>query len=470
MVDKHSPNWDQMETWDNGSGGYIGATLLAGGPGGASDPDLSVVRTLVADVDEDGKVLSGYLVEFVSEDAQESQFKEYVGQWLAGDFGNKSMLVAEYTIGYASTSAMFYAPDKPPKPVTMRLEEKLGAGKTAAEIWYCYVTVWYEGGVCVHTDNDGGVCTRERHTETTCVCIAGCYDDSDGGDDGDGCPSGGCDTGGGDSGDDDDDSDDDEDEDEEQDVTFSLSCDSSVTRGLTADCKVSLTYAEDVEEKQHTFNWSSSTGATFSMSDANGSNWKGVATETATITVAVAAEPEDFSAAATISVDPRDKYHAPSMRAEPTHSSKPRDLLGVLGWYTPFPDGNLYKPEYGPQPEEGTGPWTGSFVTGAIAGFFESELLVSDDYDERGPTYPDADSTCSSAPGNLSDTAESYYSVNTHCGTMTGFRAMNAAIVAHEREHEVGFNSCLTNTDAFIDLEAVVGSESDVANGIRTHW
>ena len=75
MVDKHSPDWDRMETWDNGSGGYIGAALLAGGLGTTSDRALSVVRTLVADVDEDGSVLSGYLVEFVSPDVRESQFK-----------------------------------------------------------------------------------------------------------------------------------------------------------------------------------------------------------------------------------------------------------------------------------------------------------------------------------------------------------------------------------------------------------
>ena len=467
MVDQHPPNWDQMETWDNGSGGYIGATLLAGGPGGASDPDLSVVRTLVADVDEDGRVLSGYLVEFVSEDAQESQFKEYVGQLLAGDFGNKSMLVAEYTIGYASTSAMFYVPDKAPIPVTMKLVEKIGAGKTAATRWYCYDTVYEEDKVCVHGEDGAGMCTSKLYTETTCVCVSGCDDTGDGDGDGGDCSTGCGDTGGGDD-DDDDDSDDDDSDDEDEEITFSFSCDQSVTRGNTAGCEVKVGYAEGVEEKQHTFNWSSSTGATFSMSDANGGEWKGKATEGVTITVAVAAV--DFSAAATISVDPRDDYHAPSMSAEPTYSSKPRDSLGVLGWYTPFPDGILYKAEYGPQPEEGTGPWTGSFMAGPIAGFFESELLVSDDYDEPGPTYPDADSTCSSAPGNLSDTEESYYSVNSHCGTLTGFRAMYSAIVAHEKEHEAGFNSCLTNTDAFTDLEAVFGSESDVTNGIKTHW
>ena len=476
MVNKHPPDWDQMETWDNGSGGYIGATLLAGGLGTTSDPDLLVVRTLVADVDENGMVLSGYLLEFVSPDVQESQFKEYVEQWLISDFGNKPMLVAEYTVGYASTSAVLYAPDKDPIPVAMELAEKLGLGKMGqARRWYCWMSDFTRGGDVCYPTIFGEKCDyTPGNIEFTCVCVSGCdgtgdSGDGDGGDDGDGCPTGGCDTGG-DSGDDDDDddSDDDDSDDEDKEITFSFSCDQSVTRGNTAGCEVKVGYAEGVEEKQHTFNWSSSTGATFSMSDANGGEWRGKATEGVTITVAVAAV--DFSAAATISVDPRDDYHAPSMSAEPTYSSKPRDSLGVLGWYTPFPDGILYKPEYGPQPEEGTGPWTGSFMAGAIAGFFASELLVSDDYDEPGPTYADADSTCSSAPGNLSDTEESYYSVNSHCGTLTGFRAMYSAIVAHEKEHEAGFNSCLTNTDAFTDLEAVFGSESDVTNGIKTHW
>ena len=200
MVDQHPPDWDQMETWDNGSGGYIGATLLAGGLGSTSDPDLSVVRTLVADVDENGRVLSGYLVEYVSEDVQESQFKEYVGQWLAGDFGNKAMLVAEYTIGYASTSAMFYAPDKDPRPITIRLVEKYGTGKIDGNKYSgkvsALVLVYWEAGPPIKVGPGYPI-------TTTCV-----WRDDGGDDDDDGCPPEGCDSGGGDGGDDDDDDDD----------------------------------------------------------------------------------------------------------------------------------------------------------------------------------------------------------------------------------------------------------------------
>ena len=47
---------------------------------------------------------------------------------------------------------------------------------------------------------------------------------------------------------------------------------------------------------------------------------------------------------------------------------------------------------------------------------------------------------------------------------------MRNATIAHEREHEAGYNSCLTNTDAFTGLEAVVGSKSVVSAGIYSHW
>lgn len=221
MVRQHPPDWDNMETWDNGHGGYWAATLLGGTPTSPSDPDFSVVRTLVADVDENGNILGGLLIEFIAPDLDESEFRDYVVQWIVGDWGNTPMLVAEYTIGYASTQAMFHAPGEAPVPITMQLVEKMGAGKTAATIWYCWVTVWYEGEVCVHGQY-WGVCTRERHTETTCVCVSGCDDTGDGdtgdgdagGTGGPGGVGGGC-PGCGDS-DDDDDSDDEDEEDEEE--------------------------------------------------------------------------------------------------------------------------------------------------------------------------------------------------------------------------------------------------------------
>ncbi len=46
-----------------------------------------MIRTLVADVDSDGQILSGRLVEFVSLGLDASLFRNYVEQWLVADFG-----------------------------------------------------------------------------------------------------------------------------------------------------------------------------------------------------------------------------------------------------------------------------------------------------------------------------------------------------------------------------------------------
>ena len=476
MVDKHSPDWDQMETWDSGSGGYIGATLLSGGLGTASDPDLSIVRTLVADVDKDGRVLSGYLVEFVSPDVQESQFKEYVEQWLTGDFGNKPMLVAEYTVGYASTSAMFYAPDKAPIPVTMRLVEKIGTGKTAAAEWFCYESGYFDIEMCEPKPvgaPPSDECADGPTIEVTCVCVSGCYDHGDGGDGGDGCPPEGCDTGGSDGGDDDDDDSDDDDSDDDdsddEQITFEFWCTASITRGGRAYCMVTVSYPEGVEEKQHTFNWSSTTGASLSVSHTNRSEWPGKATETVTVSLFV---DSGIDTSATVVVEPRTDYKAPKMYAPESYESEPRES-GLLGYYRPWPlappgeDPYTYAYQYAPEPDSGTGPWTGSFMTGNISAF-GSVLHISDDYD--GFQHPDVDSTCVQASENLGDYG-SYSEVNAHCGTSPGFIAMRIAILAHEREHEAGFNACMTNTSAFSELEAIVGSSSDdVESSITSEW
>ena len=122
------------ETWDTGDGGYFLATLL--GPNitdiNPADTKVSVVRTLVADVNLDGTVVPGsmHLIEFAGRDLDVTQFKDYVDQWLAGDLGDTPILAAEYTIGYASTSAFFYQPGKEPKRVTMALQRTTARGKT----------------------------------------------------------------------------------------------------------------------------------------------------------------------------------------------------------------------------------------------------------------------------------------------------------------------------------------------------
>ncbi len=85
MVQQHSPDWDQIEIWDNTTGGYVAATLLEGTATSANHTGLFVVRTLVANVDGKGQRISGQLVEFIGIGLDTSLFKDYVAQWLEGD-------------------------------------------------------------------------------------------------------------------------------------------------------------------------------------------------------------------------------------------------------------------------------------------------------------------------------------------------------------------------------------------------
>lgn len=81
------------------------------------------MRTLVADVTLDGDIVPGsmHLIEFAGRGLDVTRFKDYVDQWLVGDFQDTPILVAEYTIGYASTVAFLYEPGKEPTQVTMAL-------------------------------------------------------------------------------------------------------------------------------------------------------------------------------------------------------------------------------------------------------------------------------------------------------------------------------------------------------------
>ena len=471
MVDKHSPNWDQMETWDNGSGGYIGATLLAGGLGTASDPDLSVVRTLVADVDEDGRVLSGYLVEFVSPDVQESQFKEYVEQWLAGDFGNKPMLVAEYTVGYASTSAKFYAPDKAPISVTMELVEKLGVGKTAGDTYYCYVSKWESIGSCGPWYGPDQVYNAENcetdpnvDIEITCVLVHDGY--GDGGDDGDGCPSGGCDTGGGDSGDDDDSDDDDDDDDDTS--RFRLSCTESVTTGENASCSVSFTDSdEQATLDQFLYIWSSSTGAT--LAESSDSKWEGTATESATINVKIISEGFDESRSVDVVPESAPSVFFKPLNAEAQHTADPKTEPNAEFGFYKFPK----NPPTASIPHSGSGPWTGrGYISTSDNIVVSTELHILEDFKVNGPKWPDARTACPPTGVDL-DKFSSNSTVNTVCGTYDHWSFFGSQILAHEREHESNYNLCLTGNAAsnlWNDLATHAGPSSEVGSYIYGKW
>ena len=298
MVRKYPPDWDNMETWSDGKGGYLAATLLGSNESmtSPSDSRFSVIRTLVADVDSDGKILTGQLVEFVGIGLKASLFEDYVKMWLAGDFDDLQILVAEYSIGYASTQAFLYKPDEKPQSIGMKLARKTVAGKSDTE-WICWIADTSAIAVCEpfggwgESDPETEDCVETETIHVSCVESPGGGHD-DGGDDGGDRGGGGEDeensdrdrngsngnrcsscSGDGDEGGDD------TDEDEGNEERLRLVCDSSVQRGSEGVCEVT-SESDSISVESFSFNWSSSFGA-----HGTGYSWRGIATETASITV-----------------------------------------------------------------------------------------------------------------------------------------------------------------------------------------
>jgi len=323
--------------------------------------------------------------------------------------------------------------------------------------------VWGEIQVCgpYTGDNPPEDCYGDPKvfTEITCVLIRDSGDDGGGDGEGNGgCPNG-CDTGGS--------SGDDEEEDSDDEITFQFSCpDKDVVRGAVTGCTVTVEYPEGVDEKQYTFKWSSNVGASLESTDAKGSRWDGVAIETTIITLKI--ESEKYKKSAKIRVKPREisEYSIPALKVadkEIQYSAHPM-TLGYEGFYYAVEASAPVSTS-----RAGTGPWTGKFMTGDISKVtFSSELHVSENYKEPGPAYrasnnvSDIDNHGCPAASDLDNSAQSYYSVNDHCNTLSGFRAMKVAIIEHERRHESSFNKCLSETTIYSRLEGIVDKSSGI--------
>jgi len=83
MVRKYPPDWDNMKIWDYGTDGYLAATLLEGKSMSDYNPDISVIRSLVVNVNNNGKIVSGQLIEFIGFGLDASLLRKYVDQWSA---------------------------------------------------------------------------------------------------------------------------------------------------------------------------------------------------------------------------------------------------------------------------------------------------------------------------------------------------------------------------------------------------
>ncbi len=479
LVKKYPPDWDKAVTWPSGLGTYYIATLRGTDkPMRAYSPDtLDLIRTLIAETDADGKIITSKIVDFSSlNPLDESLFQIYAKEWLDSHFGDKKIVTSEYSVGYGwEKSDLFNPADSTLTPQVVSFGKLDAIGKTKEGGEHCFFSHVEWGGTCwpdpdgewVDSDGNSVSCSGiDEYHIYYCTNID--QDDGGGVDDpgDDDCPNG-CDDVGGGTGDDDDDE-----EDEDTTPKFTLSCSTSVQRGSEGGCDV-LVSGTNAEGEQYTaadfdFDWSSNLGASFTGSGNEGNVWRGTATSDITISVSVATH--DYKASRDIPVTSRSVGSLAQLNAgHVRYTGRPRSEKGdnVYGFY------RVPEPASGEVTQAtGNGPWSGQAYTKIkLYATFYSELHVSHDYTSSGPAWPLANASC---PGSDAFPFNSSYDyVNLYCNTFNAWISFGAEVEAHEWQHETSFNACLgsqTATDMLVAVEATTGSVAEVSQGIHDHW
>lgn len=242
-------------------------------------------------------------------------------------------------------------------------------------------------------------------------------------------------------------------------VTFSLSCDASVTRGRYGGCRVDASTDEgEIDTEHFSFSWSSSLGA--SASGTGMDEWRGSAVEDVTVTVSV----NGYSASEDITVRARSNWRFQAVRAGWIYNAS----LSALGQYD-LPS----TPSRVSSATEGGGPWEDRYYMDR-APSPNTEIWINVDYSTYGPRYPGARGTCPPRSNSLT-AAANYYRVNDACQTLLAMNSFRRDIISHEREHEDGINDCLTRSPkgraAARRIEAVTGgSRGAVTSAAQALW
>ncbi len=322
---------------------------------------------------------------------------------------------------------------------------------------------------------DSSECAETETIELSCVeSFGGGHGDGDesggdggsGGEDGEDGERGGS---GGSDGDscslcsgDGDEGDDDTDEDEGNEERFRLACDPSVQRGSEGVCEV-ISESDSISVESFTFNWSSSFGA-----QGTGYSWRGIATETASITVTAST---GWVQTDTIEVTAR-QWNPPSKRldTEAKFSDLPRRRNSTsVGFYRLTGSASPTRAI-----SNGTGPWEGRFYLRSKP-TIQGELHVAEDYNPDItdlPKYPLNGTLCPSVRQGNTISSANYSHVNSECGTSSAFEGLLPEIIRHEKEHAAGHQQCLdsyTTTKIFTDLEKLTGTQQEMLSETSTN-
>ena len=418
MVQKYPPDWNQARYWPRPGGGFWAAVPLGTDQPVVtrSHPNITVVRTLVAELDAAGDAVGGQLVEFIGETGVDpGAFDDLVREWLDGGFGHREVLVAEYNIAYAAEQAMLYDPaDSTLTLVGLSLQHRSPLGKAQADEEYCWVTdVIRERVICLEINGHETCRVIPAEIEITCIEIDS-DGGGDGGEDGDGSPS------------------------------FTLLCDpASLHRGQTTTCSVTVSGDPKHDISQYQYSWISSLGATHS----GAATWAGTATGYAEISVAI----EKLATLGPFKVFVKDRspgWAFETLYAEIRYTELSKQKPGCYGFYrditpTPIQYDHLK-----------SGPWSGQALVLAPLRSRQGELHVSEDFLSGSSLsyYLNGLPNCMPTPAGPKVT---YPQVNNPCGTLRDMSKFQIAVEAHERYHEKGYSDCLTGATGQSFLRAL---------------
>ena len=195
------PDWAGGAVVEGPSGERAVVTRLWSNATATYDSTLYFLRVLAVVVNDSGAVTKGRIVEFASPDSiGEGDGPSLVRSWLRGDYGTRTVFVAEHTAGYEFVEGAGYGPNRAPVPLRVTTErcEVDGAGKTMATTMWCKPWELIESyTTCVPVDTGWHCRTHERWTM---LCRVSGSDDTSGGSGTGDYPSGGT-SGGGTNGD-----------------------------------------------------------------------------------------------------------------------------------------------------------------------------------------------------------------------------------------------------------------------------
>ncbi|MDE2957161.1 MAG: hypothetical protein OXU68_09175 [Bacteroidota bacterium] len=409
MVQKYPPDWNQARYWPRPGGGFWAAVPLGTDQPVVtrSHPNITVVRTLVAELDAAGDAVGGQLVEFIGETGVDpGAFDDLVREWLDGGFGHREVLVAEYNIAYAAEQAMLYDPaDSTLTLVGLSLQHRSPLGKAQADEEYCWVTdVIRERFICLEINGHETCRVIPAEIEITCV-ETDSDGGGDGGDDGDGSGS----------------------------PSFTLLCEpASPRRGQTTTCSVTVSGDPEHDMTQYRYNWTSSLGATYS----DAATRAGTATEDAEISVVI----EKHGALDPFKVSVQDRspgWAFETLYAELGYTREPKQKPGRYGFYEEL---TPTLPQYD---HLDSGPWSGQALVSEPPKSRQGKLNVSEDFVPGSSLSYNLNGLPNCVPTPVGPKV-TYPQVNSPCGTLDDISKFKAAVEAHERYHEKGYSDCLT--------------------------